>query len=167
MTEQTLTPVLSSINTSVDKVLEEARAAHERYLIKQQEEDWNEAIESYICATKYNPELPEAYYRLAFLMWEKGQINVDEAIEQCKTALKYSPESANACIYKGFFDKIAANYVDAEMEFNRAIDLTGIKSARPRLMLSLSILRRIGNQKASFKDVLSFIYYFISVAWYF
>ena len=44
MTEQTLTPVLSSINTSVDKVLEEARAAHERYLIKQQESDLERAI---------------------------------------------------------------------------------------------------------------------------
>ena len=36
MTEQTLTPVLGLNNTSVDKILEEARRAHERYLIKQQ-----------------------------------------------------------------------------------------------------------------------------------
>lgn len=142
--------------------LENARIAHQRYLIKQQEEDWNAAIEGYVSAAKYNPELPEAYYRLAFLMWEKGEIDVDEAIEQCKMALKYSPKSANACIYKGFFDKVALNYADAEIEFKKAIDLTGMKSARPRLMLSLSILRRMGNKRASFKDVLSFVYYFIS-----
>lgn len=142
--------------------LENARISHQRYLMKQQEEDWNAAIEGYVSATKYNPELPEAYYRLAFLMWEKGEINVDEAIEQCNKALTFSPESANACIYKGFFEKLASNYADAEVDFKKAIDLTGLKSARPRLMLSLSILRRMGNKKASFNDVLSFIYYFIS-----
>lgn len=144
--------------------LENARISHQRYLMKQQEEDWNAAIEGYVSAAKYNPELPEAYYRLALLMWEKGEINVDEAIEQCNKALLCSPTSANACIYKGFFEKLASNYADAELDFKKAIDLTGLKSARPRLMLSLSILRRVADKKASFKDVLSFLYYFISGA---
>jgi len=142
--------------------LENARKAHQRYLMKQQEEDFNEAIENYISASKHNPELPEAYYRLAFLMWEKGEIDVDMAIEQCNTALSYSPESANACIYKGFFNKLADNYEEAEKEFKKAISLAGFKSARPRMMLALSILRRLGEKKSSFKDVLSFLYYFIS-----
>jgi len=142
--------------------LENARIAHQRYLIKQQEEDWNTAIENYINAAKHNPELPEAYYRLAFLMWEKGEIDINTAIEQCKTALIYSPKSANARIYKGFFNKLADNYTEAEKEFKKAIGLTGFKSARPRLMLALSILRRINSQKASFKDLLSVLYYFIS-----
>ncbi len=142
--------------------LESARAAHQRYLIKQQEEDWSLAIENYISAAKHNPELPEAYYRLAFLMWEKGEIDVDAAIEQCKMALTYSPKSANARIYKGFFDKIADNYTEAENEFKKAINLTGIKSARPRLMLAMSILNRLSSKKAAFKDIFSFLYYFIS-----
>ena len=149
------------INLALEE-LENARAAHQRYLIKQQEEDWNLAIENYINAAKHNPELPEAYYRLAFLMWEKGEIDVDAAIEQCKMALTFSPKSANARIYKGFFEKLADNYEEAESEFKKAISLTGIKSARPRLMLALSILRRANKQKASFKDVLNFLYYFIS-----
>ncbi len=149
------------INLALEE-LENARAAHQRYLIKQQEEDWNLAIENYVNAAKHNPELPEAYYRLAFLMWEKGEIDVDAAIEQCKMALTFSPKSANARIYKGFFEKLADNYEEAESEFKKAISLTGIKSARPRLMLALSILRRANKQKASFKDVLNFLYYFIS-----
>lgn len=149
------------INLALEE-LENARAAHQRYLIKQQEEDWNLAIENYISAAKHNPELPEAYYRMAFLMWEKGEIDVDAAIEQCKMALTFSPKSANARIYKGFFEKLADNYGEAESEFKKAISLTGIKSARPRLMLALSILRRVSKQKASFKDVLKFLYYFIS-----
>lgn len=144
------------------KELEIAQIAHQRYLIKQQEEDWNAAIEGYVNAVKYNPELPEAYYRLAFLMWEKGEINVDTAIEQCKTALTFSPKSINACIYKGFFDKLADNYSQAEEEFKKAVSLSGFKSARPRLMLAMSILNRMNNKCAKFKDVISFLYYFIS-----
>ncbi len=142
--------------------LENARKAHQRYLMKQQEEDFKEAIENYVNASKHNPELPETYYRLAFLMWEKGEIDVDTAIEQCNTALEHSPESANACIYKGFFNKIADNYEDAENEFKKAIKLSGFNSARPRMMLALSILKRLSNKKSTFKDVLGFLYYFIS-----
>ncbi len=144
------------------KELETAQIAHQRYLIKQQEEDWNAAIEGYVNAAKHNPELPEAYYRLAFLMWEKGEINVDAAIEQCKTALTFSPKSVNACIYKGFFDKLADNYSEAEEEFKKAVKLSGFKSARPRLMLAMSILKRMSNKHVQFKDVVSFLYYFIS-----
>ena len=144
------------------KELETAQIAHQRYLIKQQEEDWNTAIEGYVNAAKHNPELPEAYYRLAFLMWEKGEIDVDAAIEQCKTALTFSPKSVNACLYKGFFDKLADNYTDAEEEFKKAVNLSGFKSARPRLMLAMSILNRMKNKNAQFKDVISFLYYFIS-----
>ena len=40
--------------------LENARKAHQRYLMKQQEDDFNEAIENYVRASKHNPELPEA-----------------------------------------------------------------------------------------------------------
>ena len=142
--------------------LEQARKAHQRYLMKQQEDDFNEAIQNYVSASKHNPELPEAYYRLAFLMWEKGEIDVDTAIEQCNTALQFSPKSANACIYKGYFNKLADKYDEAENEFKKAISLAGFKSARPRMLLALSILKRISNKKASFKDLMNFLYYFIS-----
>ena len=36
MTEQTLTPILASLDVA-DCILEEARVAHEKYLIKQQD----------------------------------------------------------------------------------------------------------------------------------
>lgn len=144
------------------KELENARKAHQRYLIKQQEEDWNAAIESYVSAAKHNPELPEVYYRLAFLMWEKGEIDITTAISQCEAALAVSPENANAFIYKGFFDKLANNYTEAESEFKKAIALTKFNSARPRLMLAMTILRKMSTQRVSVKDVANFLYYFIS-----
>ncbi|MBR2525813.1 tetratricopeptide repeat protein [bacterium] len=160
--------MLEQLSASKDEMelalenLENARKAHQRYIMKQQEEDFKEAIENYVSASMHNPELPEAYYRLAFLMWEKGEIDVNTAIEQCDTALQFSPKCANACIYKGYFNKLADNYEAAEVEFKKAINLAGFKSARPRMMLALSILKRLSAKKASFKDLLSFLYYFIS-----
>lgn len=142
--------------------LENARKAHQRYLIKQQNSDWNNAIEGYMAATEHNPNLPEAYYRLAFLMWEKGEIDVAAAINQCKTALKFSPESPNAHTYSAFFMKIAQEYVQAEEEFKKAIKLSGFKSARPRLLFSLSTLKKMNVHKPTFVDSFKSLYYFVT-----
>ena len=87
MTEQTLTPISTQLNTGADKILEEARIAHERYLIKQQDTDLERAVECYIDAIKANPMISESYYRLASLLLIKGQISVEGALEQCKTAI--------------------------------------------------------------------------------
>ena len=68
-------------------LLEEARTAHENYLIKQQDADLERAIECYIDAIKVNPSISESYYRLASLLLVKGQISVEGALEQCRTAI--------------------------------------------------------------------------------
>ena len=72
-------------------LLEEARAAHENYLIKQQDADLEKAIEYYIDAIKVNPSISESYYRLASLLLMKGQISIEGALEQCQTALTLEP----------------------------------------------------------------------------
>ena len=73
MTDNTITPILTTFGAA-DGILEEARAAHEKYLIKQQDVDLEKAIECYIDAIKVNPSLSESYYRLASLLLIKGQI---------------------------------------------------------------------------------------------
>ena len=78
--------------------LEEARTAHEKYLIKQQDADLDRAIECYVDAIKTNPSLSESYYRLASLLLIKGQITVEGALEQCKTAISLEPNNVNAHI---------------------------------------------------------------------
>ena len=104
MSEQILLQPIVAANTDKAKEsLEKARIAHERYLIRQQNSDLEEAIEFYIDAVKYDPSMPEAYYRLATLMWEQGQISLDTAIEQCKTAVSLAPQNINAHLYTGFF----------------------------------------------------------------
>lgn len=162
MTEQTLTPIITPRSGAVDSILEEARAAHERYLIKQQESDLEKAIECYVDVIKANPAISESYYRLASLLLMKGQISVEGALEQCKTAVSLEPNNPNAHIYTGYFQCLSGNFKEAEEEFSKAIAGSGIKSARPRLFLSKVLLNRIQERNSSIKDVVKFLYYFFS-----
>ena len=161
MTEQTLTPVIASL-ADADGILEEARAAHEKFLIKQQDADLERAIECYIDAIKANPSLSESYYRLASLLLIKGQISVEGALEQCKTAVSLEPNNPNAHIYTGYFQCLNGNLEEAEKEFSMAINGAGTQSARPRLFLSKVLLNRIKSKNSSVKDVVKFLYYFLS-----
>ena len=142
--------------------LEKARIAHEKYLIRQDNKDLQEAIDNYIDAVKYDPAIPETYYRLASLMWEQGQISVNAAIDQCKTAVSLAPNNMNAHLYAGFFMKLAENYPEAMAEFKSAVKMGRLKSARPRLVLSQAILQKINAQDGSFADYMQFVYYFLS-----
>ena len=170
MTEQTLTPITPAVSGVFAKlplpenggILEEARLAHEKYLIKQQENDLERAIECYVDAIKSNPLLPEAYYRLASLLLIKGQISVDGALEQCKTALSIEPNNPNAHIYTGYFQCLNGNMEEAEKEFTCAISNSGKNSARPRLFLSKVLLNKIKSEHKTVKDYVKFLYYFLS-----
>ena len=68
MSEQIIMPINNSAKALIS--LEKAREAHEKYLVRQQNCDLEEAIEYYVDAVKQDPTLPETYYRLASLMWE-------------------------------------------------------------------------------------------------
>lgn len=147
---------------NADEALEKARKAHERYLIKFQDQDLQTAIEYYINAIKIDPTIPESYYRLASLMWENGQIGLQTAIEQCKTAISIAPKNINAHIYAGYFMKLANDYKSAEEEFKRAIKIGGLNSSRPRLFLSLSILQKMNVEKVTIKEFAKCLYYLIT-----
>ena len=161
MTSQTLTPLITPLSDA-GEILEEARIAHEKYLIKQQETDLEKAIECYIDAIKEDPTKSEAYYRLASLLLMKGQISVDGALEQCKTAISLEPNNPNAHIYTGYFQCLNGNLDEAEKEFLTAISRSGVNSARARLFLSKVLFNRMKMSKKSLKDVVKFLYYFLS-----
>ena len=161
MSEQILMPITGNSEKALN-ALEKAREAHEKYLIRQQNSDLQEAIEHYVDAVKLDPTMPESYYRLASLMWEQGQISINTAIEQCKTACSLAPSNMNAHMYTGFFMKVAQDFKSAEKEFKSAIKMSKLKSARPRLILSQSILQKINSQNGNLGDYANFLYYFLS-----
>lgn len=163
MLEQTL--ICSNLTINLEKAknsLELARESHERYLLKFQDQDLQDAIEHYITAIKLDPSMPESYYRLASLMWENGQIGLQTAIEQCKTAISLAPKNINAHIYAGYFMKLSNDFKSAEKEFRDAIKLGGINSSRPRLMLSLSILQKMSTEKVTIQEFAKCLYYLVT-----
>lgn len=163
MLEQAIVRSNLTLNLEKAKIsLEKARSAHERYLVKLQDQDLQEAIEHYVDAIKLDPSMPESYYRLAGLMWENGQIGIQTAIEQCKTAISLAPKNINAHIYAGYFMKMANDYKSAESEFKNAIKLGGLNSSRPRLILSLSILQKMGVEKVTIKEFAKCLYYLVT-----
>ena len=149
MSEQTITPILAN-SSDANILLEKARTAHEKYIIKQQDADLEKAIECYVDAIKINPTLSESYYRLASLLLIKGQITVEGALEQCKTAVSLEPNNPNAHIYTGYFQCLNGNFKEAEQEFSLAISGSGLNSARPRLFLSKVLLNRIQNNSSPY-----------------
>ena len=153
----TITPMMA-VSNDANSMLEEAREAHERFLIKQQDADLEKAIECYIDAIKINPSLSESYYRLASLLLIKGQISVEGALEQCKTAISLEPNNVNAHIYSGYFQCLIGNFDEAEKEFQLAVTNSGANSARPRLFLSKVLFTRLKNHHSSIKDVMKFLY---------
>ena len=165
MSEQVLTPIEQIYKNNKEKAvnsLEKARQAHEKYLLGQQNTDLQEAIENYIDTVKYDPSIPESYYRLASLMWEQGQITINSAIEQCKTAISLAPHNTNARLYTGYFLQLSQDYKGAINEFKSAIKMSGINSGRSRMILSQSILQKINSESGSFADYAEFLYYFLS-----
>ncbi len=161
MTDTLVTPTMAH-EVNAENLLEEARNAHESYLIKQQESDLEHAIECYVDAIKANPAISESYYRLASLLLMKGQISVDGALEQCKTALTLEPKNVNAHIYSGYFNCLNGDFDEAEKEFKTAISNSGVNSARPRLFLSKVLFSKIKNHNSSLKDTVKFLYYLLS-----
>ena len=160
MSEQILMPINNSAKALIS--LEKAREAHEKYLVRQQNCDLEEAIEHYVDAVKQDPTIPETYYRLASLMWEQGQISISSAIEQCKVACSLAPSNMDAHLYTGYFMKVARDFQAAEKEFKSAIKVSKFKSARPRLILSQAILQKINEKDGNFSDFANFVYYFLS-----
>ena len=142
--------------------MEFARKYHEQYLIKGKKSDLDNAVDNYIDAIKFNPNIAEAYYRLATLLWDKGEINLSSAIEQCKSAISISPANPNARIYAAYFLEMAKKYDEAEKEFKEAIKLNPLKAARSRLSLASLYIDKMHDSNLNVKDFSQSLYYMLS-----
>ena len=155
--------------SNVMNTLEKARIFHEKYLLRNNSSDLENAVSYYIQAIKQNPQIPETYYRLASLLFENGEISLDSAIEQCKTAIDIDPKNTNAHLYTGYFLKLAYDFEEAEKEFKNAIKINPLNAARPRIILAAMLYEKINNVKPSFVDFLRMVYYacsgYLSVLW--
>lgn len=149
----------SKTMTNAQNTLEGAITAHQRYLLKQTDQDLNNAINGYIETIKENPEQTSAYYHLATLLHKKGQIGTQSAINQCLKAVQINPDDSNAHIYLGYFLSLNGEYDKAKEEFKKAIKLKPV-SSRTRLVLAITMIEKIKSQKdKSIKDYTNMLYY--------
>lgn len=161
MSEQAILPQREASKARMS-ALDLARLSHRKYIVKQQAEDLENAIEYYIEAIRNNSYIAEPYYRLASLMYERGQISLDTAIEQCRVAIDLEPDNVNAHIYTGYFLSMSEDYKSAQKEFGYAIKTGLLESARPRLFLSKLIKREIALEGATVGRVAKYLYYLLS-----
>ncbi len=139
-----------------------AQAAHQRYLLHSSSEDLTTAINFYIEALKDNPDTSNAYFRLASLLHDNGQIGIESAIEQCRRAVDIDPKNPNAHMYLGYFLSLKNEFDEASEHFKTAIKLKPLASSRTRLVLALTLLEKIKIKDKSLLDFSSAMYYIFS-----
>ncbi len=161
-TKNTIETEEFDFDSMAQNYMEFARKYHEQYLIKGKKSDLDNAVDNYIDAIKFNPNIAEAYYRLATLLWDKGEINLSSAIEQCKSAINISPSNPNARIYTAYFLEMAKKYDEAEKELKEAIKLSPLKSARSRLSLASMYIDKMQDTNINAKDLSQSLYYMLS-----
>lgn len=161
-------------NENETDFLSKATFAHQQYLIKSNNDDLIAAINYYIQAIKENPSISNAYYRLASLMHQSGQIGLESAIEQCSHAVEIDPNNANARMYLGYFLSQNGDFEGARIQFKKAIKLKPFSSYRARMVMALTILEKMNNKDCikenNEKDFISFskaMYYIFSGSLFF
>jgi len=150
-------PVLSGAD--IEELLDLAKKSHEKYLLRANRKDLDTALLYYLEAIKINPAIAEVYYKIASLLWEKGEIDLHSAVTQCKKAVELSPNSPIARLYLGYFLKAACRYEEAEGYFREAISLAWFKSSKPRLALASTMIERINRSKFSLFAFIEAIYF--------
>lgn len=144
----------------LEQLLKLAKNSHEKYLLRANRKDLDKALLYYLEVIKINPAIAEVYYKIASLLWEKGDIDMYSAIKQCKKAVELAPNNPIARMYLGYFLKAAGRYDEAERNFRESIDLSRFKSSKPRLALATTMVERINRTKFSFPIFIEAMYFF-------
>ena len=159
-TEQCQKAVLS--DTDINQILDLAQKSHENYLVRSNRYDLDKALIYYSEVIRINPSISHVYYKIASLLWEKGDIDINSAIKKCKKAVELDSKSSQARLYLGYFLKTAGRFKEAETSFKEAIKLSGFMSSKPRIALGLTIIRRLQETSPSLPEFIKAIYYFFT-----
>lgn len=138
--------------SETDEVMRLAKKSYENFVLQSSTRNLDDAINNYMKLMDLDPTIPETYYRLASLLWQKGEIDIESAIEQCENSLELDPKSINAKIHLGFFLEMSGNFEGACAQFTQAIDLNRFFSSRPRLALAIVLIKKMRATNPTFED---------------
>lgn len=130
---------------SADYYLKLGNRHYNNYLTRSLKRDLDLAIDHYRQALEMNPNLAEAYVKMASALWDKGGIPLETAIDYCQKALSLNEASSEAHLFLGYFLRKAGKLEEAMDEFTRAIRTAG-KTAPAKAKMALG---RVKIQKAS------------------
>lgn len=149
--------ILSKISKTQDVsyYIDLGRKSYENYIIHNNECDIDLAISSFERILEIEPDNAEAHYKLASLLWEKGEINIETAIERCYNAIQIAPDSTDARLYLGYFYRASGCLEEAINQFREAAKINFNKSAKPRIALGISIIQKERQSSKDLKEVLS------------
>lgn len=125
----------SSQALSARDFLKLANRHYNSYLARAQRPDLESAIRHYRRALEAEPNLPEAYVRLASALWENGDISQEQALHYGELALTYNPKNAEAKLFLGHFCKKTGRTERARQWFRDAIALRPLQLPKARLAL--------------------------------
>lgn len=136
----------------IDEVLRLAKKSYDNFVLRSSVRNLDDAINNYMKLMDLDPTIPESYYRLASLLWQKGEIDIESAIEQCMNSIELDPESVNAKIHLGFFLDMSGDFDGACKQFEEAISLRRFFSSRPRLALAIVLIKKMRATNPTFED---------------
>ncbi|MCE3235268.1 MAG: hypothetical protein K0Q50_1448 [Vampirovibrio sp.] len=133
----------SSKQISAEHFLNQGNKHYNNYLARGQKRDLDLALTHYQEAFDLNPAVPQAHVKLACVLWDKGAIALDTAIEYCDTALRLDAAYSEAYLFKGYFLRRAGQLEAAHAQFRLAIQHIGKAcTAKPRMALGRVLIQQ-------------------------
>ncbi len=102
----------------------------------------NNALRCYQRALDIDPELGEAYVKLASALWEKGDIRIESVLNYCHLALTYEPDNSEAHLYMGYFLRQSGRLDEAVGQFKLAMAKSPLKLPKARMALGMSLINQ-------------------------
>ncbi|MEB3288003.1 MAG: tetratricopeptide repeat protein [Vampirovibrionales bacterium] len=115
---------------------------YDGFLTRSASRDLDIAINCYRKALENNPSLAEGYVKLASALFDKGEMNVETAIQYCQTALSMNPELGEANLYLGYFLGQAGQMDAAIKTFKAVIEKSPKGSPRPRMAYGRLLMQK-------------------------
>ncbi|MGE0200857.1 MAG: tetratricopeptide repeat protein [Candidatus Melainabacteria bacterium] len=94
-----------------------------------------QAADCFTKALEHDPQLAEAYVKLAAVLVDKGDITPQQALNYCQQALSINPRYAEANLFSGYFHRINGSLEAAVSEFRTAIHKAPLQSGKARMAL--------------------------------
>ncbi|MBX2860375.1 MAG: tetratricopeptide repeat protein [Vampirovibrio sp.] len=127
--------------------LSQGNNLYNNFLSRSKSKDLDSAISHFRQALELDPNLAEGYVRLASALWDKGEINIEAALQYCQTAIHINPASPDGHLLMGYFLRKAGQLDQAMIYFETAILKAPFQSSKARIALGSTLIHQSANNE--------------------